>query len=140
MAKNLPTDLPLRKESKIYQRRKIKMESPVFPGYLFAALNSVSIDDLYKTGNIFRMLQPDNEKQLLYELHQIHKALEIDPGLKRRNTIARGSIVRISTGPFMGIEGRVLSLKKNTRVRLNIELIGQAIDIEIDKDYIETLN
>jgi hypothetical protein len=40
----------------------------------------------------------------------------------------------------MGVEGLIWTLKSNTVVRLNVEMIGQAVAVEVDKDYIELIN
>jgi transcription antitermination factor NusG len=139
-ARNLPTDLPLRQETKIRKGRKIKVEQPVFPGYVFAALNHAARDELFRTGNLLRVMEPTNTETMLRELHQVHKALSADPSLRRCTMLTRGTEVRITTGPFMGVEGKVFSLKGRTRVRLNVEMIGQAVEVTVDKDLLELID
>ena len=132
--------LPLRRQTRIYQRRKVTFENPVFPGYLFASFDWEGRLALLKSNNIVRVLEPLDEQQLLFELDQIRKALAVDPTLVPCSSLTKGRSVRILSGPFMGIEGVVAELKGTTKVRLNVEMIGQAVAVEVDKDFLELVD
>lgn len=132
--------LPLRRETKIYQRRKVTVEKPVFPGYLFADIDSRGRLALLKTNNIVRILDPPDQEQLLFELDQVRQALEVDPSLGACEAIQRGRRVRITGGPFLGIEGLVDSVKGSAIVRLNVELIGQAVALEIEREFLQSID
>lgn len=133
--------LPLREETKIYQRRKVTVHKPVFVGYIFVALDRTGRLALLKTNHILRIIEPENERLLLHQLAQIREALAVDPTLGACAALVRGRRVRISGGPFMGVEGVVWTFKKDrSKVRLNVEMIGQAVAIEVDKDYLEMLD
>lgn len=131
--------LPLRRETKIYQRRKVTVEKPVFPGYLFAPFDADGRVALLKSNNIVRILKPANRRRLLYELAQIRRALQTDPTLSTCAALKAGHRVRILTGPFMGIEGVVKSLKGKTKICLNVEMIGRAVAVEMDREFLELM-
>jgi len=131
--------LPLKRETKIYQRRRVTVDKPVFPGYFFACYDRDGRLGLLKSNNIVRDLTPPNERQLLHELAQVRKALKVDPTLGAVAALKRGRRVRITGGPFMGVEGLVHGLKNTNTVRLNVDMIGQAIAVEVDKDYLEVI-
>jgi transcriptional antiterminator RfaH len=137
---NLSFYLPLRQGTKIYQRRKVTVHKPVFPGYLFASFDQQGRLDLLKTNNLVRILEPANRRQLLHELAQIRRALAVDASLGACSALKRGRHVRILGGPFMGIEGVVWGLKGTNKVRLNVEMIGQAVAVDVDKEYLEVLD
>ncbi|MBN2301031.1 MAG: hypothetical protein JXN60_00810 [Lentisphaerae bacterium] len=132
--------LPLRKETKIYQRRKVTVFKPIFPGYFFVALDEQSRDYLLRTRNVHRILEPSSQRFLLHQLSQIRRALRIDPTLGSCAALQKGRRVRIKAGPFMGIEGVIWALKKQSKVRLNVEMIGQAIAVDVDQDYLEVID
>ena len=133
--------LPLREETKIYQRRKVTVHKPVFVGYIFASFEREGRLALLKTNHILRIIQPDDEQKLLYELAQVREALAVDSTLGACAALTRGRQVRIVGGPFMGVEGCVWTLKKDrSKVRLNVEMIGQAVAIEVDRDYLELID
>lgn len=129
--------LPLRRETKIYQRRKVTVEKPLFPGYFFVRLDQDERQKVLKTNNIVRILETQRQRHLLHQLAQVRKALTVDPTLGACEAIKEGKRVRISGGPFRGIEGLVVSIKGHAVVRLNIELIGQAVALDIEREYLE---
>ncbi|MFC1497308.1 transcription termination/antitermination NusG family protein [Verrucomicrobiota bacterium] len=131
--------LPLREETKVYQRRKVVVEKPIFPGYFFASVDREERVTLLKSNHVFRTLKPINESQLLHELAQIRKALSVDPTLGACAAFTKGSRVRIVGGPFMGIEGVIQSLQSKTKVKLNVEIIGRAVAVEVDQDLIDLM-
>lgn len=131
--------LPLREETKIYQRRKVTVEKPVFPGYIFVAFDHEGRVTLLKTNNIVRILEPISRRQLLHELAQVRKALSADPSLGTVAALTSGRRVRITGGPFLGIEGVVSTVKGRNMVRLNVELIGRAVAVEVERGFLEIL-
>ena len=131
--------LPLREETKIYQRRKVTVSKPLFPSYFFAAFDPEGRLDLLKTNNIVRILDPTTRRQLLHDLAQIRKALRVDPTLGTCDALTRGRRVRIVGGPFMGIEGVVSELKGKTKVRLNVDMIGRAVAVEVDREFVDVV-
>jgi transcription antitermination factor NusG len=47
--------------------------------------------------------------------------------------------VRITEGPFQGLEGIVVKAKGGARVIINVDMIGQGVAIEADEDILECL-
>ena len=121
------------------QRRKVTVDKPIFPGYFFTAFDQEQRVTLLKTNHIVKILQPGNQRRLLHELAQIRAALAVDPSLGACEMLKTGRRVRIVSGPFQGIEGTVSTLKANTLVRLNVEMIGQAVSVEVTRDYLEVI-
>ncbi len=135
----LASFLPLREETKIYQRRKVTVSKPVFPGYLFAAFTREQQLWVLKTNQVVRVLEVADQAGFLAQLDQVRKALEVDPTLGACEAFRTGQRVRIRAGPFQGIEGVVQVVRGQTRVVLNIELIGQAVPVEVETAALETL-
>ena len=132
--------LPLRAETKVYQRRKVTVHKPVFPGYIFASFSREQRAILLKSNNIVRFLRPENQTEFLHELAQIRAALNVDPTLGACEALRRGRRVRITGGPFLGVEGLVSAVKGATRVLLNVEMIGRAVAVEVAPEYLEILD
>lgn len=135
----IPHYLPLHESVKIYQRRKVVVHKPLFPGYLFAALSSATRVYVLRTNHVFRMITPDHEAKLLHELEQVRLALSVDPRLGPSGQFSLGTRVRITAGVFQGLEGHVGQLTKRATVRLNVELVGQSIGVDVDRDLLEIL-
>lgn len=131
--------LPLRLRRKIYQRRAVKSEIPLFPSYIFANLDGDTLSRIKTFDMILRSFKPDNEAQLLHQLQQIRLALDVDPTLGAETALKTGMRVKITDGPFAGIEGRVEKVSSITKVSLNVELISQAVRVEVDGDKLEII-
>jgi len=132
--------LPLRQETKIYQRRKVTVQKPMFPGYCFVSFEPDDRAHLLQTNHVISILVPPSEAVLEYQLDQIRQALAIDPALGAVEALREGRRVRIRGGVFAGIEGVVSSTRNAGKVRLNVELIGQAVAMDIDPDFIELVD
>jgi len=137
-ARDLEYYLPLRSETKIYQRRKVMVEKPMFPGYFFVSFEPEDRVHLLQTNHVISIIEPPSEEVLIHQLDQVRQALSVDPTLGTVEALRKGRHVRIRGGAFMGIEGVIASTRggKGT-VRLNVELIGQAVALDIDRDFVE---
>lgn len=132
--------LPLREETKIYQRRKVRVEKPLFPSYFFASFDGDGRVGILKTNNVLRILEPSSKRRLLHQLAQVRKALRVDPALVACSPIREGRRVRIVGGPFVGVEGMVMAIKGRAKICLNVEMIGRALAIDVDREYLELVD
>lgn len=132
--------LPLREETKIYQRRKVTVRKPLFSGYLFADVTPDNRIHVQRTNHVLSFLVPGSEEDLLRDLEQIRMALEADPRLEADAEFVEGSRVRIKGGPFMGIEGVLQSIRGKSKVRLNVQMIGQSVTLDVDRSLLELVD
>ena len=133
-------DLPLRAETKIYQRRKVTVQKPVFPGYIFVVFESAERATVLKSNMIVRILAVTDQRQLIRELDQVKQALAVDPTLDACAAFTQGRRVRIGGGPFQRLEGIVQIVRGQTRVVLNVDLIGRAVAVEADMALLEPVD
>lgn len=133
----LASYLPLRLERKKYQRRRVEVWKPLFPGYVFARFRPDQRIFVLQSGQIARILEVKDQTKFINEIEQIRKALGADPTLPACPAITTGMIVRIKEGPFAGLEGTVIKAKGCARVILNVDMIGQGVAIEVDEDVLE---
>ena len=132
--------LPLRTEIKVFQRRKVEVEKPLFPGYFFVRFDDEGRLGLLKSNHIVHIIDIPHQRKFLHELAQIRKALSIDSSLGTCNAYKKGRIVKIQTGPFTGIEGRISRVQSSGKVLITLDMIGQAVVVEVDKDYVALLD
>jgi transcription antitermination factor NusG len=137
---NLHYYLPLRTEVKIFQRRKVQVEKPVFPSYFFVRFDDKGRIELLKSNHIVYIIDIPHQRKFLHELAQIRKALRVDSSLGSCTAYEKGRMVKIKTGPFSGIEGCIDIVRPSGKVLLNVDMIGQAVVVELDKDYIDLLD
>ena len=135
----IPHYLPLRTRTRTYQRRKVTTEIPVFPGYLFVSLDAPHKLTLQKTNHVLRFLEPARPCRMLRQLVQVRRALKVDPSLRPAQLLRAGTRVRIVAGPFMGIEGVVSRLASTMNVILTVDLLGQGLVVQANREQVEPL-
>lgn len=129
--------LPLRSEIKIYQRRKVFIEKPLFPSYMFACFPPDKRIAVLQSRMLVRILPVYDQAGLVNNLRQIKLALADNPYIKAASILSKGDRVRITSGPLQGVEGIVNVLKGATRVFLLVESIGQGVAVEVDPASLE---
>ena len=133
-------ELPLREETKTYQRRKVTVFKPVFPGYVFLRFPAGEKLTVLKSNLVVRILPVDHQVQFCKDLQQIRQALAIDPTLDASAAFQSGRRVLIKSGPFQGVEGVVQVVKGRTKVVLNVDIIGRAIAVEVGMELLEPVD
>jgi len=138
-AHGIPFYLPLQTLTRIHQRRKVTVQMPLFPGYLFAAVAPDDKLKLLQTNHVLRFLVPHRPLSLLRDLVQLRRALLADPSLRPVQALSRGRRVRIVNGPFQGMEGMVSRLSGPMRVVITVEMIGMGVAVNAETDQVEPL-
>lgn len=136
-AHRIDCELPVREETKIYQRRKVTVYKPIFPGYVFLRFPLELKLNVLKSNLVVRILAVENQERFQKELQQILQALAIDPTLDASAAFQAGRRVLIKRGPFQGVEGVVQVVKGKTKVVLNVDIIGRAIAVEVGMELLE---
>jgi len=134
--------LPLRRRAKRYQRRLVETFLPMFPGYIFVQLDEAAKTRLLQSHKVVHVLSIDDvcEKVLVAELQELQKLEEL---AKEEEVIVRpelvpGKLVLICSGPFEGLTGVIERRQKETRVSINVELLGQSASVIIDVGDVDT--
>lgn len=124
--------LPLRIKEKRVQRRKVRTELPLFPGYVFTRLNPDKRREITKTNLVVNFIRIPNPRQVIHQLREIRAAGRIGP-LEPIPAFKSNDYVRVKTGPFYGLHGYVKSVSNGGAVLvLNIDILGQAVAVTIN--------
>lgn len=113
---------------------------PVFTGYLFFAATEEQRSAALKTHRIVNVLTVPNQRQLVSELRHIQKVLATDTAFGRDPRIRVGHWVRIIAGPLLGVEGVISRFRSQLRVFLNVNTLGQSINVETAADLVEPID
>jgi transcription antitermination factor NusG len=124
--------LPLVTCTKMYGGRKAKVELPLFPGYLFVHGEPEDAFDADRSGRVAQILPVVNQLRFDYELRSIYLALEVNATLDPYPYLVTGAAVEVTDGPLRGVRGIVAERTRPTRLILQIEMLGQAVAVEID--------
>jgi transcriptional antiterminator RfaH len=136
-AKNISYFLPMTWKVRRQTHRTIKSLLPLFTGYLFFCGDEAARVELLKTNRVANLLAVKNQDGFLRELVRFEQALRAGAPLVPHKYIKTGQWCRVIAGPLLGLEGIVVQAKGDTRLVLQIDMLGQAASVEIDLDMIE---
>ncbi len=133
--------LPLYESVRRWKDRRINLQLPLFPGYVFVRLSACDRLRVLQVPGVARLVGfngqpavvPDKEVEALRASTAANLRAEPHPYL----TVGRR--VRVKRGALKGMEG-ILIRKKNTfRVVLSIELIMRSAAVEVEAGDVENI-
>jgi len=124
--------LPLLRKVHRYGSREKVFSSPVFSGYVFCIVRNDRRAFLRQNRHVANVLLVSDQEKLVNQLRAIRTALESGRQVEVMPYLERGGRVRVTAGPLRGLEGRVLRMKGATRVIVNVDMIRQAVAVEVD--------
>jgi transcriptional antiterminator NusG len=132
--------LPLIKRVQIYGNRKFRVELPLFPGYLFLR---GSLDEVYtadRTRRVAQIIRVTDQQRLDWELRNLRLALDGTDTLDPYPYLQRGVRVEVRSGPMQGLQGFIENRIGTNRLVLQIEMLGQAVSLEIDGSLLDPID
>lgn len=138
-ARSVEHFLPLYSSLRRWRDRRVQLDLPLFPGYVFVrlpfserlrALQIPSVVRLVGFGGLPVPL-PDNEIEL------IRLGLSHGGGAEPHPFLAVGRRVRIAAGPFAGLEGVLKRKKSSLRVVISVELIQRSVMVDVDASDVQ---
>jgi len=131
--------LPLIKRPRFYGNRKAVVEEPLFPGYvfLFGDLDQAYLAD--RTKRVANIISVADQRQFEWELKNIRLALTHDVPLDPYPHLTRGVRVEVRSGPFQGLQGVIEDKGKDSRLILQVDVLGRAVSLEIHGALLEPI-
>ena len=132
--------LPLVRRVRYYGRRKVLVEMPLFPGYVFLR---GSRDDAFRADRSRRIAQiiaVSDQNQIEWEIANLRLALARLAPLEPYPYISEGMRVEVRSGPFRGLQGYVLQRRKLDRLILRVNSFGKCASLEIDGSLLEPID
>ena len=140
MANNIDHYLPLVRKARYYGRRKVSVDAPLFPGYVFLNGSLEQTYDADRTKRVARIIPVADQIQLGREIRSIREALAQEATLDRYPHLKEGIRVEVRAGPFQGIQGLVEAKTNVDRLILQIDVLGQATSLEIDSALLDMID
>src|SRR5438876_188842 len=134
--------LPLYSSVRRWKDRRVQLESPLFPGYVFVRLALRDRLRVLQIPSVVRLVGfsghptplPDSEIETLRS--GLSERLRAEP----HPYLTVGRRVRITAGTFAGLEGILKRKKSNLRVVISLELIQRSVAVDIDGPDVLALN
>jgi transcription antitermination factor NusG len=121
-------------EKKTRKKTKNPRIRPLFPGYVFFAGDHDARRIALETGRIANVISILDQAKMANELEQVYLALQSGFTIDPCQHIIKGEKYRLTTGPGMGLEGKVIIVKKKSRIVIEVESIGQSIMMEVNAE------
>ena len=133
--------LPLVVKVTKVQRRKVRRELPLFPGYVFTRLLPEQRIKMLQTNLLVRTIPVPRPREMIHQLRQVNRALKaVGPAMKKlAHTFKAGDYVRVTAGVLRGTEGYVKYDGAQAHVCLNVEILGVAVEVAIPPTDIEKI-
>ena len=125
--------LPLYSAMRCWNHRRVEVDLPLFPGYVFVKMLLADRSRILSRPGIIRLVSFDGSPAVLpdEEIEKLKSSLMIWKATPYPFLTA-GKQVRITSGPFAGLEGRILRRKGKLRLLVTLELIQSAMLLELD--------
>ncbi|HOZ01695.1 MAG TPA: transcription termination/antitermination NusG family protein [Candidatus Syntrophosphaera sp.] len=131
--------LPQMESKRVYQKRQIEFTKPMFPGYLFCVINNDKKQRLTISGWTVGFIRVPVQEELLNDLLNIRRSTEPKVELESVLWLSEGLRVEIVKGPLKGVTGVVESHAKLNEVRLQVNILRQAVMVKLDPRDVKIL-
>jgi transcriptional antiterminator RfaH len=139
VSKGINYFLPMSWKVRRLRGRKIKSLLPLFSGYIFFCGGENERLEVLRTNRVANLIEVNDQGSFILELICIEHALKAGAPLEPHNYIQKGQRCRVTSGPLAGMEGIVVQVKGRLRLVLQIDMLGQAASVEVETDFIETV-
>jgi transcription antitermination factor NusG len=125
--------LPLYRAVHCWNRRRVEVELPLFPGYLFVKVFIKDGIRVLAQPGVIRLVSFNGTATALSddEIERLRSSLAVCKA-EPYPFLTAGKQVRIRSGPLAGLEGKVVRRKGRMRLVVSINLIRSAILLEAD--------
>ena len=126
--------LPVYSSVRRWKDRRVMLDLPLFPGYVFVRLALRDRLRVVQIPSVVRLVGfgglptalPDTEMEIM------RSGVSQSPHAEPHPFLTVGRRVRITGGPFAGLEGILKRKKGNLRVVVSLELIQRSVAVDVD--------
>jgi len=118
-----------------WKDRKKKIDWPLFPGYVFARFVADERVGILKVDGVVQIISNNGMLSAIpdEEIDSIRTLVESELAYDPVPLIKEGDMVKVTSGPLKGVIGRLITKKGvQARLVLSVDLIGQAVSVEVD--------
>jgi transcription termination/antitermination protein NusG len=132
--KGLEAFLPTITKWSRWKDRKKQVDWPLFPGYCFARFSGTERLPVLKCTGVVNIVSFDGDIVAIpeQEIDGIRRLVQSDLQFDPCPLIREGMSVEVVHGPLKGVVGRLVRKGSHARLILSVDLIGQAVSVEVD--------
>ena len=141
--KSMDAFLPKIKVKSRRRDRKLMIQVPLFPGYIFVKtdLNPIEHLEILKTIGAVRLVgNKDGPISISDEtIESLKIMVATEHPIATGSRFKKGDRVMVVYGPFAGVTGTFVRYRGKERVIVNIEALGQYAGVDVSEDDVEKL-
>lgn len=132
--RSIESFLPLYEKVSRWKDRRVKLQLPLFSGYVFVRialeekLRVLQIPSVVRLVGFNGIPTPLNDDEMEAMQNGLNSELRTEP----HPFLTVGCRVRLKSGPFAGLQGILLRKKGGFRFVLSVELIQRSIAVDVD--------
>jgi transcription antitermination factor NusG len=133
--KEIDAFLPTMPRWSRWKDRKKRIDWPLFPGYCFAHFDPADTLPVLKCTGVVNIVSVEGRPAPIpdVELDSIRRLLATELQYDPCPLIREGMMVEVTHGPLRGVIGRLMRKDaQHARLVLAVDLIGQAVSVEVD--------
>lgn len=126
--------LPVYSSVRRWKDRRVTLELPLFPGYVFTRLALRDRLRVLEIPSVVRLVGFNGQPVALpnEEIEILRSGLRENLRAEPHPFLTVGRRVRITGGPFAGLEGVLKRKKSSLRVVVTLELIQRSVAVDVD--------
>src|SRR5713226_2318706 len=133
--------LPLYNSVRRWKDRRMKLQLPLFPGYVFVRLPLSDRLKVLQVPGVARLISFNGQPAALpdKEIEALRNGLAAQLRAEPHPYLTVGRRVRVKSGPLEGVEGILIRKKKACRVVLSLDVIMRSASVEVDASDLERI-
>jgi transcription antitermination factor NusG len=133
--------LPAYETVRRWKDRRMRIQLPLFPGYVFVRLALVDRLRVLQIPSVVRLIGFNGHPSPLpdEEIEALKRGLAAGVRAEPHPFLTVGRRVRVKRGPFEGMQGILLRRKGKLRLVLSVELIMRSVVIDVDIADVEPI-
>lgn len=134
--------LPLQKVVRKWSDRTKKLELPFFPNYIFIYTSFKEMHIPLKIKGILRYVTFEGNAATISDgvIESLKKILIGEAVVSNKAFHQVGTPVKITRGPFVGIEGKIARQNGKTRLLVQIKSLNRVVSVDISSDMVENID
>jgi transcription antitermination factor NusG len=133
--------LPLYDSVRRWKDRRMKLQLPLFPGYVFVRLPLRERLKVLQVPGVARLISFNGQPAALpdKEIEALRTGLAAQLRTEPHPYLTVGRRVRVKSGPLEGVEGILIRKKNACRVVVSLDLIMKSASVEVDASDLERI-
>lgn len=137
--------LPLVERERQWKDRRKIVAFPLFPSYVFARFAWRDVHEVLTTPGVSTVVRMDGRPAPIPD-DDLENVRRFTRGLREtgleptpRPFVREGQRVRVTAGPFQGVEGVVVERRGTRRVLVGLPVIRQGFEVDLDQQVLRPL-